>query len=201
MSVLEVGWNALFLNKQKTLDYAYFTNIAENQNHAYELTNGMADLKVNNAEKNRIVKWEETQKAINEVSIKSARLKASRGGGQTIISRIKDLMVTGVGAALVISGDLTLGILISLGYITGRLSLPFSTMGSLMSTLQDALLSYQRIDDVINDNQELRGNKRFSEPSIIMKNISFKYAGASSPFVINNFNLIIEKGKVKALVG
>lgn len=201
MSVLEVGWNALFLNKQKTLDYAYFTNIAENQNHAYELTNGMADLKVNNAEKNRIVKWEETQKAINEVSIKSARLKASRGGGQTIISRIKDLMVTGVGAALVISGDLTLGILISLGYITGRLSLPFSTMGSLMSTLQDALLSYQRIDDVINDNQELRGNKRFSEPSIIMKNISFKYAGASSPFVINNFNLIIEKGKVTALVG
>ncbi len=201
MSVLEVGWNALFLNKQKTLDYAYFTNIAENQNHAYELTNGMADLKVNNAEKNRIVKWKETQKAINEVSIKSARLKASRGGGQTIISRIKDLMVTGVGAALVISGDLTLGILISLGYITGRLSLPFSTMGSLMSTLQDALLSYQRIDDVINDNQELRGNKRFSEPSIIMKNISFKYAGASSPFVINNFNLIIEKGKVTALVG
>lgn len=201
MSVLEVGWNALFLNKQKTLDYAYFTNIAENQNHAYELTNGMADLKVNNAEKNRIVKWKETQKAINEVSIKSARLKASRGGGQTIISRIKDLMVTGVGAALVISGDLTLGILISLGYITGRLSLSFSTMGSLMSTLQDALLSYQRIDDVINDNQELRGNKRFSEPSIIMKNISFKYAGASSPFVINNFNLIIEKGKVTALVG
>lgn len=201
MSLLEVGWNALFLNKQKTINYAYFTNIAENRNHAYELTNGMADLKVNNAEQNRIAKWEETQKSINDVSIKSSWLKITKDGGYEIISRIKDLMITGIGAMLVISGDLTIGILMTLGYITGRLSHPFSVLGDTMSTIQDAILSYQRIDDVINDEKEQRGNRKYVQSSIEMIDVSFKYAGGSSPFVIKDFNLNVEKGKVTALVG
>lgn len=201
MSLLEIIWNTFFLNKRKTLDYAYFTNSSENRNHAYELTNGMADLKVNNAESSRIGKWKETQKNINQISMQSAWVNLAQSGGHTIITRIKDLLVTGIGATMVIYGDLTIGALMTLGYITGRLSQPFTTLGSSISSLQDALLSYQRIDDVIHDDTELRGNEKFSEASIVFKNVSFKYAGAGSPFVIKDFNLIIEKGKVTALVG
>lgn len=201
MSLLEIIWNTFFLNKRKTLDYAYFTNSSENRNHAYELTNGMADLKVNNAESSRIGKWKETQKNINQISMQSAWVNLAQSGGHTIITRIKDLLVTGIGATMVINGDLTIGALMTLGYITGRLSQPFTTLGSSISSLQDALLSYQRIDDVIHDDTELRGNEKFSEASIVFKNVSFKYAGAGSPFVIKDFNLIVEKGKVTALVG
>ena len=192
MSLLEIIWNTFFLNKRKTLDYAYFTNSSENRNHAYELTNGMADLKVNNAESSRIGKWKETQKNINQISMQSAWVNLAQSGGHTIITRIKDLLVTGIGATMVIYGDLTIGALMTLGYITGRLSQPFTTLGSSISSLQDALLSYQRIDDVIHDDTELRGNEKFSEASIVFKNVSFKYAGAGSPFVIKDFNLIIE---------
>lgn len=183
------------------MDYAYFTNSSENRNHAYELTNGMADLKVNNAESSRIGKWKETQKNINQISMQSAWVNLAQSGGHSIITRIKDLLVTGIGATMVIYGDLTIGALMTLGYITGRLSQPFTTLGSSITSLQDALLSYQRIDDVIHDDTELRGNKKFSEASIVLRNVSFKYAGAGSPFVIKDFNLIIEKGKVTALVG
>ena len=102
---------------------------------------------------------------------------------------------------MVIYGDLTIGALMTLGYITGRLSQPFTTLGTSISSLQDALLSYQRIDDVIHDDSEFRGSKTFSEASIEFKNVYFKYAGSSSPFVIKDFNLTIEKGKVTALVG
>lgn len=201
MSLLEIIWNTFFLNKRKTLDYAYFTNSSENRNHAYELTNGMADLKVNNAESSRIGRWKETQKNINQISMQSAWVNVAQSGGHTIITRIKDLLVTGIGATMVIYGDLTVGALMTLGYITGRLSQPFTTLGSSISSLQDALLSYQRIDDVIHDDTELRGNEKFSEASIVFKNVSFKYAGAGSPFVIKDFNLIVEKNKVTALVG
>ena len=201
LSLLEITWNTFFLNKRKTLDYAYFINSSENRNHAYELTNGMADLKVNNAESSRIGKWKETQKNINQISMQSAWVNVAQSGGHTIITRIKDLLVTGIGATMVIYGDLTIGALMTLGYITGRLSQPFTTLRSSISTLQDALLSYQRIDDVIHDDTELRGNEKFSEASIVFENVSFKYAGAGSPFVIKDLNLIVEKGKVTALVG
>lgn len=201
MSLIEILWNTLFLNKRKTLDYAYFTELAANRNHAYELTNGMADLKVNNAEYSRISKWKESQDIINKVSMKSSRLNVVKNNGQSVISRIKDLSVTGIGAAMVIYGDLTIGTLMTLGYITGRLSQPFNTLGASINSLQDAMLSYQRIDDVIHDDKEFRGKQGYSEPTIELKKVSFKYAGAGSPYVIKDFDLVVEKGKVTALVG
>ncbi len=201
VSIIEILWNTLFLNKRKSLDYAYFTHSSQNQNHAYELTNGMADLKVNNAELSKIGRWKETQKKLNDTSMKSAWLGIIQGGGRSTISRIKDLTVTGIGAVMVINGDLTIGTLMTLGYITGRLAQPFTTVSSSISSLQDAMLSYQRIDDVINDESEMRGCEKFSEPSISFDHVSFKYAGSGSPFVIKDLTLEIAKGTVTALVG
>lgn len=119
MSAMEILWSTAFLNKRKTIDYALFTNMAENRNHAYELTNGMADLKVNNAEKARIGKWKETQDTINRISFTSSLVNMAQGGGQNIIVRLKDLTVTGIAALLVINGEMTLGTMMTLGYITG----------------------------------------------------------------------------------
>lgn len=201
VSIIEILWNTLFLNKRKSLDYAYFTHSSQNQNHAYELTNGMADLKVNNAELSKIGRWKETQKKLNDTSMKSAWLDIVQGGGHSTISRIKDLTVTGIGAVMVINGDLTMGTLMTLGYITGRLAQPFTTISSSISSLQDALLSYQRIDDIIHDGSEKRGTEKYSDSSILFDHVSFKYAGSGSPYVIKDLNLEIEKGKVTALVG
>ena len=44
-SFVEILWDTTFLSRKKSIDYAHFTAVAENHNHAYELTNGMADLK------------------------------------------------------------------------------------------------------------------------------------------------------------
>ena len=201
VSIVEIGWNALFLNKRKTLDYALYTNYADNRNHAYELTGGMSDLKVNNAETSRINKWKETQHAINDTSMKSAWLSLGQGAGQSIISRIKELSVTAIGAFMVINGDMTLGVLMSLGYITGRLAKPFDSISSTMTELQDSLLSFQRIEDVLGDDTEYRGSHKFTSPSISFDNVWFKYPGSNSPYVIKNLSLEIHSGEVVALVG
>lgn len=133
--------------------------------------------------------------------MKSSWVNIIQEGGQTIIARTKDLLVTGIGAIMVIKGDLTMGTLMTLSYITGRLSQPFTIIGDSINTLQEAILSYQRIEDVIHDDTETRGTQKFSKASIVFDNVSFKYAGASSPFVIKNFSLTVKKGSVIALVG
>lgn len=201
LSILEICWASLFFNRRKSLNFAEFTKSSENYNHAYELTNGMADLKVNNAEGVRIEKWKETQDGINDIVLKSAKLNMILNGGQSFISRGKELLVTGIGAAMVISGDLTIGTLMTLGYITGRLSQPFTTIGSSLYSLQNAILSYQRVADVINDEFEVRGSAKFTEPTISLRNVDFKYAGSSSPLVIKNVCLDIGRGETVALVG
>ena len=201
MSVVEIFWDVCFLNSRKSIDYAHFTNSAENRNHAYELTNGMPDLKVNNAERARIARWNESQEAVNATGMKSARLDFYQKGGKSVISRFKELSVTGIGAMLVIGGDLTMGGLLTLGYITGRLALPFSNISTNMSSFQSALLSYQRIEEVMTEETDKRGELPFVSPTICFRNVWFKYAGSSAPFVIKDFSLEIKEGETVALVG
>ena len=201
LSFIEIFWNVSFLNRRKTLDYAYFTHSSANTNHAFELTKGMADLKVNNAENTRIEKWKKTQECMNSVSVKSTWLNIAQNGGVNALSGIKNLVVTAIGSLMVISGDLSLGALMTLGYITGRLATPFTTIGSSISSLQQAIISYQRIAEVVTDKAENRGTRKYSTSSVILKDVSFKYAGTNSPFVIKNMSLTIEAGKTTALVG
>ena len=201
ISICELGWSTIFLNKRKSIESAFFATSAENRNHAFELTNGMADLKVNNAENIRLNKWKVTQCLMNEISMRSTRLNLVQGGGSSVIRGIKDLSVTGLCASMVISGDLTFGIMITIGYITGRLAFPFSNMSNTINTLQSALLSYQRIEDVVEDEEEAIPGKLYSNSSISFNNVWFKYPGTSSPFIIKDLSLKIKSGSVTALVG
>ena len=201
MSALEIGWNLLFLRPKKSIDYAMFTQSSINHNHAMELTYGMADLKVNNAEEAKISKWRKNLEQLNAVSLRSTRLGLLEGGGHTLISRAKELLVTGLGAVMVINGDISMGVLMTLGYITGRLAQPFNSISSTVASLQEAMLSYMRIDDVLNDDDSPRGNARFSEASMSLRNVWFKYAGSASPYVIKDFSLDVMPGSTIAIVG
>lgn len=201
MSLLEIGWNAMFLSRRKSLDYSYFVHSSDNRNHAYELVNGMAELKVNNAEGVRVAKWRDTQEKLNDTSMKTERLNVAQGGGATVLSRLKDLGITGISAYMVINGDMTLGIMMTLGYITGRLSQPFNTLSTTIQSLQNAHLSYQRIDEVLHDDGVKGGEAKYTCPEIVFENVWFKYPGSGSPFVIQDFSLKVKEGKVTALVG
>lgn len=201
LSAIEIIWNVLFIKKRKSLDMALFHHTSENRNHAYELTNGMADLKINNAEKARIGKWSKTQNEINKVSLKTSLISIVQGGGHSIISRIKELSVSGISAFLVVNGDMSIGVMITLGYLAGRLAQPFAQLSLSIQSWQYAMLSYERIEDVINNDSEVRGNIKYSSPTISLSNVWFKYAGSSSPFVIKNCSLDILPGEVIAIVG
>lgn len=201
ISLLEILWGYLFLSRRRALDYTLFSNQAENRNHAYEITNGMDELKVNNAENVRVEKWRRVQEILNKASMKSAWLGAAESGGRSVLASLKDLGITGMCAVMVIEGDITLGVMMTVGYITGRLSVPFNTISSSVSTVQKALLSYGRIEEVVSDGNDRAGDLQPSSASITMENIWFKYPGTGSPFVIKDVSFDIEEGKTTALVG
>ena len=52
---------------------------------------------------------------------------------------------------------MTFGIMITLGYITGRLAQPFNSISDSINRLQQSLLSYERVDDVVNSGAEETG--------------------------------------------
>ncbi len=201
LSIIEILWSFLFLARRRAIDYSVFRHSSENRNHAFEITNGMAELKANNAEEVRVEKWKETQEKLNSASMRSAWLDVAETGGKSAISRIKDLSVTAISAFMVVNGDMSFGVMMTLGYITGRLGSPFKTLSESVGSVQHALLAYERIEEIVTEPFASKGNKHFTNSSISLRKIWFKYPGSSSPYVIKDFSLEIEQGKLTALVG
>lgn len=203
-TLLSFGWTRLHLRRRKSIDYSLFSYSAENRNNVYELVNGMQEIKINNAQQTRVSVWNEVQQKINRLSMKSAYLNLSIASGNLFFSRVKDIAMTGICATMVIKGHLTIGEMMTISYIAGRLSGAFSNIVSMPGTLQDASMSYERLDEVLNKPEETRAEcmaANVADEDLRLENVSFKYPGSYSPLVIKNFSAVVPHGKTTAVVG
>lgn len=200
---LGMAWTALFLRRRREIDYAYTAAIAENRNNLYELIYGMPEVKTNNAQDIKIDKWNEVQERVNRLSVKSAFMRIYLSGGNTMLSRLKDLAVTGICASLVIQGSMTIGAMMTVSYIVGRLASPFNNMLGAVGSVQDACISYSRVEEVLSAEMDADEGKLTDAPrgDIHVNNVSFKYPGSGSPYVLKNIDIKIPEGKTTALVG
>lgn len=57
-SILYFIWIAIFLKKRKDLDYKRFSQVSQEQSKVIELINGMQEIKLHNAEKQKRWSWE-----------------------------------------------------------------------------------------------------------------------------------------------
>ncbi len=202
-TALSFGWTRLHLRRRKAIDYAYFSYSAENRNNVYELVNGMQEIKVNNAQTTRVAAWNTVQQKINRLSMQSALTNLSINGGNTFFVRMKDILITGICATMVIRGRMTIGEMMTISYIAGRLAGPFSNIIDSVSTVQDAAMSYERIDEIMNRPQTDTPTIKAPDEGVDIRfeDVSFKYPGSFSPYVIDGFSAVVPTGKTTAIVG
>jgi len=74
-AILYTGWILFFLKKRKELDYKRFSQISQEQSKVIELVNGMQEIKMNNAEKQKRWSWEFLQVKLFKIRIKSLSLE------------------------------------------------------------------------------------------------------------------------------
>lgn len=200
-------WTRLFMQRRREIDYSYNSQYADNRNQIYELIYGMNDIRTNNAQIHKVTKWNNSQSKLNTMSIKSAFTDIYISSGNTFVGRMRDIFITGICATLVIKGHMTMGAMMTISYICGRLSSPFQDLVNMISTIQDASMSYERLDEVLNDEFTsttlTHSNKELLSPivDIVLDNVSFKYPGSQSPYVLKNISLHIQSGETIALVG
>lgn len=195
-------WMTYFLKYRRVLDSSVIAKISENRNNLYELIEGIEEIKSNNAHTTKVKVWRTLQDKINQLSIKSTFLKLYQLGGNSFLIRLRDIIIMGICASLVIQEQMTIGIMMTVSYIVGRLSLPFSTFFESINDVQDAKMSYNRIEEIHNTNIEngeaIIDNEDYE---ITLNNVSFKYPGSNSKFILQNLSLDIPYGKTVALVG
>ena len=204
-SILYFGWISIFLKRRRDLDYKRFSQISQEQSKVIELINGMQEIKLHNAEKQKRWGWENMQANIFKISIDNLSLEQYQSVGSAFLNELKNIIITILAAILVIKGEITLGMMLAITYIVGQLNSPISQLINFIRELQDARISLDRLSEIHNkDDEELNDvDKTQIIPAnldIHIKNMSFRYPGSDTD-VLKNLNIEIPANKVTAIVG
>lgn len=203
-AVLYSLWISFFLKKRKELDYKRFSQVSSEQSKVIELINGMQEIKLHNAEKQKRWSWEFLQVKLFKLRIQSLSLEQVQSVGGSFINHIKDILISFLSAKLVIDGELTLGMMLSVQYIMGQLNSPIHQVIDFVKQLQDASISLERLNEIHKKEDEEDVNTQYTsdipKKDIEIKNLSFRYIGSDS-FIFENLNLNIPYHKTTAIVG
>lgn len=204
-SVLYFAWVFLFLKKRRELDYKRFSKLSDEQGKVIELINGMQEIKLHNAEKQKRWKWEFLQARLFKISIKTLALEQTQTMGSSFINELKNILITVFAAKLVIDGQITLGMMMAISYIIGQLNGPVQQLVGFIYNVQDARIALERLND-IHEREEEEGTHH-KQVTVIpedhnfkLKDVQFRYKG-SKEFVLKGIDLEIPANKVTAIVG
>ncbi|MEY3500069.1 MAG: hypothetical protein RL308_1738 [Bacteroidota bacterium] len=205
-AILYVGWTFFFLKKRAELDYKRFDETSQSQTNLLQIISGVKEIKINNSQRKNRWKWEYNQISLFKTSLSTMKLVQYQTIGASFINEVKNIVITFLAAKAVVDGNLTLGMMISTQYIVGQLNLPLSNFIIFIQTWQDAKISLERLSQVHKrDDEDLATAKKSNElpdtKTIEIKDLSYRYGGKSTPFVLKNVNCIIPEGKTTAIVG
>lgn len=198
-------WITFFLKKRSDLDHKRFSQMSDERNRVMELIQGMQEIKLHNAERNKRWGWENLQVKLFKIHIKSLRLEQLQSNGSGIINELKNILVSFYSAKLVIDGSLTLGMMLSISYIIGQLNSPISQFLSFIYSYQDAKISIERLSEIHNkEDEEPEGSEQLhflpEQHTLQLEKVSFRYPGMQDT-VLNELDLTIPANKITAIVG
>lgn len=195
------SWIFFFLKKRRILDYKRFSQISQEQSTVIELINGMQEIKMHNAERQKRWNWERLQISLFKINLKALSLEQWQSIGGDFINQLKDLTLTFFSAKLVIDGEITLGAMLSIQFIIGQLNTPLIMIINFIKQFQDADIAIERLNEIHNkDNEENSNYSHFKPGDIVLKNVSFKYNGTNE-YIFNDLNINIPYKKTTAIVG
>ena len=195
----------LVFKRRKKLDYKRFSEVSQEQSNVIELINGMQEIKLHNAEKQKRWKWEHIQARLFKVSMKGLILEQTQSIGSNFINELKNIIIVFLSAKLVIDGQITLGMMMAISSIVGNLNGPVFQLIGFIREVQDAKISLARLSEIHEKEDEVQNDADLlheipENSAIELKDVSFRYIG-SDVNVLENLNLTIPANKITAIVG
>ena len=204
-SIFYALWISFFLKKRKLLNYKFFNKRSQNQTTTYQLIVGMQEIKLQGCTNRKRWEWEDIQADMLELHSESLRLDQYSEIGNILINEGKNMFITIVAATSVISGNITLGMMLAIQYIIGQLTLPIEQAVQFINSFQEVMISLDRINEIYYKENEVKPDQialsAHDIGDIYIKNLYFRYDQTNSNYILNNLSFHIPKGKVTAIVG
>ena len=203
---LYVAWVLAFMRYRRELDIKRFAQAAGEQSNLFQLITGMQEIKLNNCEPEKRWQWERIQVKLFKISIKGLALQQYQQLGSVFFNQTTNILISFLAARAVVSGEMTLGMMMSLTYIVGQLSAPIDQFIGFARSFQDAKISLERLGEIHQkeDEEQTLGMKMSVLPenrTLCIEDLKFSYDGADRDYVLDGINLTIPEHKVTAIVG
>jgi ATP-binding cassette subfamily B protein len=205
-TALYVLWVSLFMKRRAQLDHQRFRQMSAAGTRMITIVNGMQEIKLTQTETSMRWEWERIQASLFGLKTKALGLVQYQSAGAAFISEVTNLCITVVAATSVLSGNMTLGMMLAVQFIIGQMNLPVSQIIGFFRTSQDARMSLDRLAEVHEMDEEetepeMKVRKLPERKDIFVNNVSYQYEGPRSPFVIRDVDLAIPGNEITAIVG
>lgn len=128
----------------------------------------------------------------------------ARDLGADTFSTIYYLFIHVFGLYLTIKGEMPIADLVVFYMYSYMIINPFENLSHMNKVIREGLVSYEKIDEVLNTDPEIidygKGNVPNLTGDIEFRNVSFQYKSSKSD-ILNHLNLHIPKGQFIAIVG
>ena len=203
---LYLAWIIFFMKYRRELDTKRFAQASAEQSNIFQLITGMQEIKLNNCETEKRWQWERIQVKLFKISIKGLALQQYQQIGSVFFNQTTNILISFLAARAVVSGEMTLGMMMSLTYIVGQLTSPLEQFIGFARSFQDAKISLERLNEIHQKEDEeqmlsVKVNILPNNRALKIEDVSFSYDGAERDYVLDGINLVIPQDKVTAIVG
>lgn len=181
-----------------------FQMAASSNSYLVESVTGVQTVKSLAVEGTMQNRWEDHLGRYVSSSFNLANISNVSGALSGTLRRLMTISVLYLGVKAVLQGDLTIGQLIAFQMFSGQFAGPVLRLVNLWNEFQQALLSVDRLGDILNHPQEVTTDKAITLPQLKgelkLDGVSFKYS-PDGPKVLDDVSVMIQPGMSVGIVG
>ena len=147
---------------------------AKVQSHLVESLSAIETIKAEQYERNVIDNWRKNYRKEVGLGYKKDIVSVTAGNAAEFIEQLSGLIAIWFGAYLVINSKLTVGQLFAFRILSGYVTGPIVRLSSVWQNIQEALLSFYRLSDILKRKSESYEDHLLETASHKIRNIRFK---------------------------
>jgi ABC-type bacteriocin/lantibiotic exporter with double-glycine peptidase domain len=182
----------------------YYASIGARQNVLSESVNGISTIKALALEGGRMRRWDRITGTMLDKLCDLMDLNRAFVLRSQLVSRGLTLLVVGLGCWRMFQGHLTVGELLALQLLAGRITGPILASGDAYRIYQEADVAVRRIARFVSEQREQATVtppvRAFADNGVVLSNVSLTYPGAKRP-ALHDITVALPSHGVVALVG
>ncbi len=196
-----------------TPKYKYFARksfYASTESEAFlmETLSGAESVKAMAVERNMRMKWEKKYVKSLDINFRSEIFTSAVGGISELLKAAASIAILWLGAQMVLKQQFTIGQMMAYNALVGAVMSPVLGLVGVWDEFQEALVSMERLGDVLELEPEQRRYEASSrvilpdlDGDITCENLYFRYDGGGSGYILEDISLTIPEGSTVAIVG